>query len=481
MLKCRVFVVSLVFLAAVGLLPLFATGESEPPAGSEPSVGSGEVVTEGVKLRIAIVPGLTELPPLEDCLKAAAAELGAVIEVSNYSFDELRDKLVIDYMGGNQVWDYVFVQSATRSEWYESGLIYPISRYQKENPDNVDESLAAMDDWFQVSIDENTLNGELTALPLYVTGTTMYYRTDLFENAEEKRNFKAKYGYDLMVPETYDEFYDIAEFFTRNTGDKLAGQTLGADFYGTSHSNKPVNFLWFDFVNYLMAFGADNIYDEENFVPTFNSPEAKAAVEYYASLVPFLPPGHLTMASGAATAMFAEGNVAMQIEFFGRGAVMSMNPEASKVSDRIAYAPNPSVPGTGRPHATIHSGNGVALYSLSENMDAAYKVLELAFSPRIMKQVALEKYLPYGWIIPRPSIISDPEVIGKASHLNSVPILLDAKENYFFFSPTLPQFPQAMDIAGTAVSKVLAGEADVDEALDDAQTDLEELFEKYGY
>jgi multiple sugar transport system substrate-binding protein len=466
---CFLIVTGLILLS----LPLFAAGEQE--------AASDEVVTEGAKLRIAIVPGLTELPPLEDCLKAAAAELGAEIEVSNYSFDELRDKMVIDYTGGNDVWDYVFVQSAPRSEWYESGLIYPISRFQKENPDLVDKDLAAMDDWFNVSIEENTLNGELTALPLYVTGTTMYYRTDLLEHAGEKADFKAKYGYALEVPETYDEFYDVAEFFTRSMGEKLAGETLKADFYGASHSNKAVNFLWFDFVNTLMAFGADNIYDPDTMKPTFNSPEAKAAVEYYASLVPFLPPGHLTMASGAATAMFAEGNVALQIEFFGRGAVMSMNPEASKVSGKVAYAPNPSVPGANKPHATIHSGNGVALYSLSRNMGVAYKVLELAFSPRIMKQVAIEKYLPYGWIIPRPSLISDPEIIGKAPHLKSVPVLLNADENYFFFSPTLPQYPQAMDIAGTAVSKVLAGEAQVGPALDKAQMELEALFEKSGY
>ena len=470
--KATVLLVAGLFLLS---LPLFAGGQEEGAA------AKGEVVTQGVKLRIALVPGLTELPPLEDCLKAAAAELGAEIEVSNYSFDQLRDKLVVDYTGGNQVWDYVFVQSATRAEWYASGLIYPISRFQNENPGLVDDSLAAMDDWYQVSIDENTLNGELTSLPLYVTGTTMYYRKDLLEHPEEKANFKAKYGYELKVPETYKEFYDVAQFFTRKTGQKLAGQTLKADFYGASHSNKPVNFLWFDYVNYLMAFGADNIYNEQTKRPTFNSPEAIASGEYYVSLVPFLPPGHLTMASGAATAMFAEGNVALQIEFFGRGAVMSMNPEASKVADKVAYAPNPSVPGKNRPHATIHTGNGVALYSLSKNMAAAYKVLELAFSPRIMKKVAMEKYLPYGWIIPRPSLIQDPEILGQAPHLKSVPVLLDSSKNYFFFSPTLPEYPQAMDIAGNALSKALAGEIDVRTAYNQAQKDLEELFRKAGY
>jgi multiple sugar transport system substrate-binding protein len=465
-------IVGLVVLA----IPLFAAGQKEAAA------PKGEVVTQGVKLRIALVPGLTELPPLEDCLKAAAAELGADIEVSNYSFDELHDKLVIDYTGGNQVWDYVFVQSATRAEWYASGLIYPISRYQKENPELVNKDVAAMDDWYKVSIDENTLNGELTSLPLYVTGNTMFYRKDLLENPGEKAAFKAKYGYELKVPDTYKEFYDVAQFFTRKAGQKLAGQTLKADFYGCSHSNKPINFMWFDFVNVLMAFGADNIFDPATMRPTFNSPDSIAAGEYYVSLVPFLPPGHLTMASGAATAMFAEGNVALQVEFFGRGLTMSVDPAKSKVADKVGFAPDPSVPGKNRPHATIHTGNGVALYSLSNNLPAAYKVLELAMSPRIVKKVFLEKYAPFGWVVPRPSVMRDPEVVARAPFLKqAAEDLLDPTRNYFFFLPSIPEYPQAMDIAGNALSKALAGEVAVRAAFNQAQKELEELFKKAGY
>jgi multiple sugar transport system substrate-binding protein len=469
---CLLLALGLVFLS----VQLFASGEKTGVP------GEGGVVTEGVKLRVAFVPGLTELPPIEDCLRMAAQELGAEIEVSNYSFDELHDKLVLDYTGGNQVWDYVFVQSATRAEWFESGLIYPIGTYIDENPDNVDSGLLAMDDWFQVSMDENTLDGVLTSLPLYVTGTTMYYRTDIMDDRGERAAFKARYGYELGPPETYDQFMDVAEFFTRSAGEKLAGETLRADFYGASHSNKPINFMWFDFVNYLMAFGADNIYNPDTMMPTVNSREAIAAAQYYVDLVPYLPPGHLTMASGASTAMFAEGNVAMIIEFFGRGAVMALNPENSKVSDKIAFTVNPSVPGVGRPHASIHSGNGLALYSLSKNMDAAYKVMELAFSPRIMKAVAVEKYLPYGWICPRPSVLLDPSVTSMAPHLEIAgEELLDARQNYFFFLPTLPEYPQAMDIAGTALSKALAGEEDVVPAFNRAQEELEELFKKAGY
>lgn len=61
----------------------------------------------------------------------------------------------------------------------------------------------------------------------------MAYRADLFDNAEEKAAFKSKYGYDLVPPETHKQFFDATKFFARKAGDKLAGETLDHDFYGT--------------------------------------------------------------------------------------------------------------------------------------------------------------------------------------------------------------------------------------------------------
>ena len=41
------------------------------------------------------------------------------------------------------------------------------------------------------------------------------YRKDWFEDAAEKTAFKVRYGYELAVPDTWDQFRDVAEFFTR--------------------------------------------------------------------------------------------------------------------------------------------------------------------------------------------------------------------------------------------------------------------------
>jgi len=41
------------------------------------------------------------------------------------------------------------------------------------------------------------------------------YRTDLFEDPTEQKNFKAQYGWDLQWPETWEQFDQIAQFFNR--------------------------------------------------------------------------------------------------------------------------------------------------------------------------------------------------------------------------------------------------------------------------
>ena len=57
--------------------------------------------------------------------------------------------------------------------------------------------------------------GKYWAIPAEGDATGWAYRKDWFEDPAEKEAFKAKYGYDLDVPKTWDEMRDIAEFFHR--------------------------------------------------------------------------------------------------------------------------------------------------------------------------------------------------------------------------------------------------------------------------
>jgi hypothetical protein len=99
-----------------------------------------------------------------------------------------------------------------------------------------------------------------------------------------------------------------------------------------------------------------------------------------------------------------------------------------------------------------------------------------------MKKVFIKKYAPYGWVIPRPSVLADPEVQKVAPIMGQVGSrLMDPKDMYYFYSPTLPEYVNAMDITASTLSKALTMEVeDVENLFNDAQKELESLFTRAG-
>ena len=56
-------------------------------------------------------------------------------------------------------------------------------------------------------------NGKVLSQTMDGDVHTYTYRIDLFENPDNQKAFKAKYGYDLAPPKTWKQYLDIAEFF----------------------------------------------------------------------------------------------------------------------------------------------------------------------------------------------------------------------------------------------------------------------------
>jgi glycerol transport system substrate-binding protein len=59
-------------------------------------------------------------------------------------------------------------------------------------------------------------DGKLYQLPTQQFANLYWFRADLFARQDLKDKFKAKYGYDLGVPQNWSAYEDIAEFFTND-------------------------------------------------------------------------------------------------------------------------------------------------------------------------------------------------------------------------------------------------------------------------
>ncbi len=184
-----------------------------------------------------------------------------------------------------------------------------------------------------------------------------YYRTDVVCNEEEQAGFKAKYNVKLpCTPEEMDDidwdtFEKIGEFFVRKKGDKLAGQVLDDDFYGIAYqAGKSYDMSTSQVNTFIWQHGA-NIWDETQAPKghaegVVNSPEAVKAFDHYLRLTKYMPPVVKTggMDVFKTDELFREGKVAMNIQWIGF-AESAINPETSKVADKVAFALQPGVRG----------------------------------------------------------------------------------------------------------------------------------------
>jgi len=108
------------------------------------------------------------------------------------------------------------------------GAILCLSDYMKERPDLVDPYLD-MGDIFPEFLDAGSdYQGNLYQFPFHNMPCLYWYRADLFEDPKERAAFKEKYGYELRPARNFQEYWDIAEFFTRPE----------EDLYGHMHFGK---------------------------------------------------------------------------------------------------------------------------------------------------------------------------------------------------------------------------------------------------
>jgi multiple sugar transport system substrate-binding protein len=165
---------------------------------------------------------------------------------------------------------------------------------------------------------------EIMGLPIQANALTMAYRKDLFEDPKEKTAFSAKYHRELRPPVTWDEFVQVAEFFTRPS-QKLWGSTLMAGVGDWDID---------DFKTMVGSFGGDGHLINDAFGVDISTPIALEALQFYVDLIQkynVTPPGTTSASWDTAGSLFASGVTAM---------TMNYAPQAlsSNVKGSIAYA-----------------------------------------------------------------------------------------------------------------------------------------------
>ncbi len=173
-------------------------------------------------------------------------------------------------------------------------------------------------------------------------GQVLYYRRDLLEDAGHRAAFSAEYNYPLAVPQTWEQFRDIAAYFD---GKDLNGD--GSADNGLTMHLKAGQQGMFHFMSFSAPFviGDQNRdlywFDPDTMEPLIDSPGHVAALEAMVDLVQFGPDAMLDWNLGQSWDHFLRGEAALTFTWGDLGALAQQ--EGSMVKGKIGAA---QLPGT---------------------------------------------------------------------------------------------------------------------------------------
>lgn len=388
-------------------------------------------------------------------------------------FEEVYSKLKAEFVGQTGAYDIVVFFPKFLGDFVVNGYLLPLDELNQRLSVDMDDVLLPIREFYCKA------EGKLYALPYDGDILAMWYRKDLFNHPTEKRAFKEKHGYDLQAPETWNEWLDVAEFFTRKKGEKLAGKTLKEDFYGcATYGQRDFMYAWW-FNRYASMGGS---YFDENLNPMINTPKAVAALKNMINSLKYAPPEVLTYGFDELQAAFIESRCAMEINWTDVGRVGS-DPTVSKVVGKIGVA---LVPGTKLPDGRVVH-RPVMAASRVMSITKTCKHPELAFE--VLRMMALDASLAYvsstysGMDPFRYSHFNRPEAFGMFANYKEAKAYLDgvkANQDVGYPELTMQGSAQYMDVLTLALSQALLGEKGPKEALDWAAAEWDKISDAMG-
>jgi len=287
---------------------------------------------------------------LQTLVQDYEAETGVKVTIVQEPWGSFGDRFFTAMAGQSDEWDMVVGDSQWLGQSVTSGFYVDLTDFLTSTglKDSVTPATLTYYGEYPAG------SGKYYGFPTEGDADGWSYRKDLFENPDEMAAFKAQYGYDLAVPDNYQQLMDIAKFFTR------PDQNL----YGVAiYTQKDYDAITMGVENALFSWGADlfnpETYEVEGVI---NSPAAVEALQFYKDLY------DCCQAPGLSNAFYSEtndamlgGQVAMSMNYFAFFPAL-VNPEMNKdYAASMGFFPNPKGP-TGAQHAAL-GGQGMSIIS----------------------------------------------------------------------------------------------------------------------
>jgi multiple sugar transport system substrate-binding protein len=378
-------------------------------------------------------------------------ETGNKIELDVNPYAGALDKIRNSLRAGSGSYDLLAIDNNWMVEFFDGGFLLP---------------LAEIDPGFRLDPQINTFGGtifwndklhsfdpaggKLMGVPINGNVEVFYYRKDLYD----QRGLKA--------PETWDQVLDNAAKL--NDGSKV---------YGFVHRDDRESALA-DFVNYLFSFGGDLFANASagDYSVVFNSPAARAALEFYLKLGKaggYPTPG--SVSQGNMIQLMATGKAAQTVGIVGAWSQLE-DPGKSAVVGKFETALIPRGP-NGR-HAS-RAGHWIGAVARNVPKDRQQAALAfLTWFQSLERQTAYTRYgaVPVRADMGSTDIARDPNFrFLKAQAENSKVARMYA---------VVPEAPQINSKLALRLNECVIGKASVVDTLNLGAADVHDLMTRAG-
>lgn len=273
-------------------------------------VGGGGSSASSNSLTVLVeAGGHGQLQPIADQFQT---DTGTAVSFVELPYDGLYNRLNSE-LNGNAV---SFDVAALDAIWLSAfrGALVPLDDLFTDE---------VKSDLFPSLVEEAAPDGTFIGMPAWTNAEILYYRTDLLEDPAHQASFAQAYGYDLVPPTTWQQYRDVAEYFS---------ETADGGLYGTDVKGA-VETEW---LATLAQTGERTLVVDTDGTVSLGNENSLAALDFYTSLLPYAPSGAAQLDWAGAQNLFNQGQLAL-MRFWAHG--YRQVPEDSPVAGHVGVAP----------------------------------------------------------------------------------------------------------------------------------------------
>lgn len=430
--------------------------------------------------------GISENSPpsiyVRDVLAPAfTAETGILVELQ-ISNNTVIEQIIAD--GGGD-YDFIYVEQDVIYGYLEQKRLVNLSMLLEEHVSLQAPTFNLID--FTGFIREfiDPVSGDLYGVPIEAFIKPYLYRTDLFADPAIQAAFFERYHYPLAPAITFQQYRNIAEFFTQY------GEANGLDLWGTTvqamNTGSPAFYEFFETIApahgvYYWGINLDTYAATVANGGQLDSEQMIAALQFWIDMLAYAPPEATESDWNDVAMTFAAGRAAQGWVYGEYVAWIATDPARSDVVGKVGVVLPPTAPGVmeaatmGVGYLGYYDGAAFGIPVNSQN-----KIATLLWLQYLGQLTIQPNWASASGRVVHFATFDDNLIKTQDRRLNGYYSLMKEHGNLFTGAPPFPFHAQIRDIITPYIHQAIRHELTPEEALAQAASAVDAELERLGY